>query len=211
MWSPFVQLLAATPTIPDESPSFISFFLLSKMYCIPTPSAAPRAAPPLDIPPQRCYYNIALRGGIAVRGASDWVWRSLVACLNGVQEAGGSNPLTQTNENPQDIRSCGFFLHEWRVRLRPILRRAQRRQGPAHAATGPLFLPLFRRRPHACSMESPPEADRPPGVLPKNPVKYKGKTSISNIRCDILEKVTSYDSKGKENLNASLQKFCTVR
>ena len=26
----------------------------------------------------------------------DWVWRSLVACLNGVQEAGGSNPLTQT-------------------------------------------------------------------------------------------------------------------
>ena len=29
-------------------------------------------------------------------GANDWVWRSLVACLNGVQEAGGSNPLTQT-------------------------------------------------------------------------------------------------------------------
>ena len=26
----------------------------------------------------------------------NWVWRSLVACLNGVQEAGGSNPLTQT-------------------------------------------------------------------------------------------------------------------
>ena len=26
-----------------------------------------------------------------------WVWRSLVARLNGVQEAGGSNPLTQTN------------------------------------------------------------------------------------------------------------------
>ena len=25
-----------------------------------------------------------------------WVWRSLVARLNGVQEAGGSNPLTQT-------------------------------------------------------------------------------------------------------------------
>lgn len=56
-----------------------------------------------------------------------------------------------------------------------------------------------------------PKRTGPPGVLPKNPVKYKGKTSISNIRCDILEKVTSYDSKGKENLNASLQKFCTVR
>ena len=27
-----------------------------------------------------------------------WVWRSLVACLNGVQEAGGSNPLTQTKK-----------------------------------------------------------------------------------------------------------------
>ena len=26
-----------------------------------------------------------------------WVWRSLVACLNGVQEAGSSNLLTQTN------------------------------------------------------------------------------------------------------------------
>ena len=26
----------------------------------------------------------------------DWVWRSLVACLNGVQEAGSSNLLTQT-------------------------------------------------------------------------------------------------------------------
>ena len=30
----------------------------------------------------------------------DWVWRSLVACLNGVQEAGGSNPLTQTMRKP---------------------------------------------------------------------------------------------------------------
>lgn len=57
----------------------------------------------------------------------------------------------------------------------------------------------------------PARSGQAPGVLPKNPVKYKGKTSISNIRCDILEKVTSYDSKGKENLNASLQKFCTVR
>ena len=27
----------------------------------------------------------------------DWVWRSLVACLNGVQEAGSSNLLTQTS------------------------------------------------------------------------------------------------------------------
>ena len=27
---------------------------------------------------------------------NNWVWRSLVACLNGVQEAGSSNLLTQT-------------------------------------------------------------------------------------------------------------------
>ena len=40
----------------------------------------------------------------------DWVWRSLVACLNGVQEAGGSNPLTQTIEKPLEIqRFRGFF------------------------------------------------------------------------------------------------------
>ena len=110
MWSPFVQLLAATPTIPDESLSFFSFFLLSKMYCIPTPSAAPRAASPLDIPPQRCYYNIAFRGGMAVCGASDWVWRSLVACLNGVQEAGGSNPLTQTTASEQSPLCSDVFF-----------------------------------------------------------------------------------------------------
>ena len=76
----------------------------------PRPSAAPRAAPPLDIPPQRCYYNIALRGGMAVRGASDWVWRSLVACLNGVQEAGGSNPLTQTTTSEQSPLCSGVFF-----------------------------------------------------------------------------------------------------
>ena len=27
---------------------------------------------------------------------NDWVWRSLVACLNGVQEVAGSIPVTQT-------------------------------------------------------------------------------------------------------------------
>ena len=76
----------------------------------PRPSAAPRAAPPLDIPPQRCYYNIAFRGGMAVCGASDWVWRSLVACLNGVQEAGGSNPLTQTTASEQSPLCSDVFF-----------------------------------------------------------------------------------------------------
>ena len=76
----------------------------------PRPSAAPRAASPLDIPPQRCYYNIAFRGGMAVCGASDWVWRSLVACLNGVQEAGGSNPLTQTTASEQSPLCSDVFF-----------------------------------------------------------------------------------------------------
>ena len=34
------------------------------------------------------------------------MWRSLVACLNGVQEAGGSNPLTQTKKQV----SPAFYL-----------------------------------------------------------------------------------------------------
>ncbi len=38
----------------------------------------------------------------------DWVWRSLVACLNGVQEAGGSSPLTQTNKKPVSYRLFCF-------------------------------------------------------------------------------------------------------
>ncbi len=40
---------------------------------------------------------------IIINVAVVWVWRSLVACLNGVQEAGGSNPLTQTKRcNPNE-------------------------------------------------------------------------------------------------------------
>ena len=30
--------------------------------------------------------------------------------LNGVQEAGGSNPLTQTNRNPEIIAISGFLF-----------------------------------------------------------------------------------------------------
>ena len=44
-----------------------------------------------------CAYNIIRALKITQRHEWNiWVWRSLVACLNGVQEAGGSNPLTQT-------------------------------------------------------------------------------------------------------------------
>ena len=38
-----------------------------------------------------------------------WVWRSLVACLNGVQEAGGSNPLTQTMKEHRNFMFSMFF------------------------------------------------------------------------------------------------------
>ena len=33
-----------------------------------------------------------------------WVWRSLVARLNGVQEVGGSSPFTHTNKNTSLLR-----------------------------------------------------------------------------------------------------------
>ena len=43
-----------------------------------------------------------------------WVWRSLVARLNGVQEVGGSNPFTQTSENRLSVRISGFvFLYKY--------------------------------------------------------------------------------------------------
>ena len=111
----------------------------------PRPSAAPRAAPPLDIPPQRCYYNIAFRGGMAVRGASDWVWRSLVACLNGVQEAGGSNPLTQTTASEQSPLCSGVFFAFGRCICRK------------KAAAAPLPCSSFSAKGHArlaCSLAS---------------------------------------------------------
>ena len=42
---------------------------------------------------------------------SIWVWRSLVACLNGVQEAGSSSLLTQTEQKPlKHKRFEGFLL-----------------------------------------------------------------------------------------------------
>ena len=46
---------------------------------------------------------------------NNWVWRSLVACLNGVQEAGSSNLLTQTCKSPwKHSVSEGFsFVPGW--------------------------------------------------------------------------------------------------
>ena len=38
-----------------------------------------------------------------------WVWRSLVARLNGVQEAGSSNLLTQTIESKSNRLAFLFF------------------------------------------------------------------------------------------------------
>ena len=49
---------------------------------------------------------------IIIRHWDVWVWRSLVAHLNGVQEVGGSNPLTQTSTKPRkdaDLRRLFIF------------------------------------------------------------------------------------------------------
>ena len=39
-----------------------------------------------------------------------WVWRSLVACLNGVQEVAGSIPVTQTRKNRLSVRDKVVFV-----------------------------------------------------------------------------------------------------
>ena len=46
----------------------------------------------------------------------NWVWRSLVACLNGVQEAGSSNLLTQTTQKAENNEFSAFFFAFWRLR-----------------------------------------------------------------------------------------------
>ncbi len=43
-----------------------------------------------------CQKGLLLAAECGIISFVDWVWRSLVACLNGVQEAGSSNLLTQT-------------------------------------------------------------------------------------------------------------------
>ena len=57
-----------------------------------------------------CYNNQRSLMKHAVNKPNIWVWRSLVACLNGVQEAGGSNPLTQTYIDSHE--SMFFFMQK---------------------------------------------------------------------------------------------------
>lgn len=52
-------------------------------------------------------------------GQHIWVWRSLVACLNGVQEAGGSSPLTQTRKQTCCSRSVFYLACRPLSRLSP--------------------------------------------------------------------------------------------
>ena len=54
------------------------------------------------------------------------MWRSLVACLNGVQEAGGSNPLTQTTVRPKTQFSDGYFILSIQKNARPRLQIAKK-------------------------------------------------------------------------------------
>ena len=46
------------------------------------------------------------------------MWRSLVACLNGVQEAGGSNPLTPVSYTHLDVYKRQLQRHAQRKRQR---------------------------------------------------------------------------------------------
>ena len=66
---------------------------------------------------ERTYFSLLTQNGRRgkihfVLKKNIWVWRSLVACLNGVQEAGGSNPLTQTSERAdgRNPSALSFFL-----------------------------------------------------------------------------------------------------
>ena len=71
-----------------------------------------------------------------------WI-KYILAGSDGVQEAGGSNPLTQTNENPQDIRSVSY-TH---------LPRPGRRRSRARQISQPKAKPSTRvksRYPAAC-------------------------------------------------------------
>lgn len=63
-------------------------------------------------------------GFIAYNIKAIWVWRSLVARLNGVQEAGSSNLLTQTKTNRRRCRRF-FVLFQLRVFMRVSLALAQ--------------------------------------------------------------------------------------
>ena len=55
-------------------------------------------------------YEAAIaEGNVPSRKAHNWVWRSLVARLNGVQEAGSSNLLTQTKGTSNDVPYFAFY------------------------------------------------------------------------------------------------------
>ena len=52
--------------------------------------------------------KIAIMNIVPFGTDSIWVWRSLVACLNGVQEAGSSSLLTQMSQSLGSQRFRGF-------------------------------------------------------------------------------------------------------
>ena len=59
-----------------------------------------------------CQKGLLLAAECGIISFVDWVWRSLVACLNGVQEAGSSNLLTQTfSLRCDDVSEAVFCLY----------------------------------------------------------------------------------------------------
>ncbi len=93
-------------------------------------------------------YIIIQQSGIT----HNWVWRSLVARLNGVQEAGSSNLLTQTTNEAQ--RKLCFFLCQGkktmtrRYAIRALRNNVRKTDCPAIAITRVYHaLQIFSPRP----------------------------------------------------------------
>ena len=74
------------------------------------------------------------------------MWRSLVACLNGVQEAGGSSPLTQTRPG-QGIPCPGlFFVSSKSKAACPFFKKRQAAFSKGKTKRAPSLLPSPRAR-----------------------------------------------------------------
>ena len=81
---------------------YLRLFLMAKLFCHLIYNQ------PLDILFFRCYDKYRSEEHSII-----WVWRSLVACLNGVQEAGSSNLLTQTIKH-RSLMIAMFFVSSFR-------------------------------------------------------------------------------------------------
>ena len=89
-----------------------------------------------------------------------WVWRSLVACLNGVQEAGGSNPLTQTMKEHRNFMFSMFFNISYPQFTRKTVRRHKICVLRRCFDSSPVHFPFKRVLPGANFMSSDSAAEK---------------------------------------------------